>query len=77
MRDLASNQYLFRLPTDIDGIIKNAIGLKASEHTNSLASRVQELVIKYITKNIDAEKLIHSDPLPSIIALMVDFMHYL
>lgn len=77
MRDLASNQYLFRLPTDIDGIIRNTIGLKASEHTNSLASRVQELVIKYITKNIDAEKLIHSNPLPSIIALMVDFMHYL
>lgn len=77
MKDLSSNYYVYRAPTDIDGILKNAIGIKASEKQGSLASLVQRLIIDYVTKNIPKKQLIEKDPVVVLSSLMIDFMDFL
>lgn len=78
-KDLMSDQYLYRMPTDIQGLLRNATGIKAKEEYDSFASKIQEKVITYITQELtkyDGGTFVQN-PIPTLTALMISFSKYI
>lgn len=74
---LASDTAAFRFGSDVDGLIKNVIGIKTRRKEDSFAGKVQDLVIEYISDLIDAGKIDINNFWGALIGLLADFENYL
>ena len=75
--NIYSDQYLFRVAGDIDGILRNIIDTKTREQENSFSAKTQKLLIQfaeqYAKKNFTAKTHFPA----FLVALTIDFEHYL
>ena len=76
--DLAADNYLFRIPTDIEGTLKNIVGLKERRNEQSFTADIQEILVKYMVKELNNNNaIIHQNFVAIITGLLIDFEKYL
>jgi len=75
--NIRSDQYLFRVAGDIDGILRNIIDTKAREQENSFSAKTQKLLIQF-AEQYAKNNLTAKTHFPAfLVALTIDFEHYL
>lgn len=74
---LAADTAAFRFGSDVDGLIKNVIGIKTSRKEDSFASKIQDLIVEYIGELIDSGKVDVNNFWGALIGLLADFENYL
>ena len=75
--DLTRDNMAFRFGSDVDGLIKNVIGIKTKSIEGSFSNRLQSIVIEYIIELIDNGKIDLNNFWPSLIGLLADFGNYI
>lgn len=75
--DLTQDNMIFRFGSDLEGLLNNLIGIKASRQKDSFSAFLQDLLLEYITDLIAEGKVDENNILSSIIGLLADFGKFL
>lgn len=76
-RAIRADFYGTRTAGDIDTLMRNLTGTVQREKETALSTRIVNLLIKYVNQNLAINATFLSYPIPTLIALMMDFEKYL
>jgi len=76
-RAIRADFYGTRAAGDIDTLMRNLTGTVQREKETALSTRIVNLLIKYVNQNLAINATFLSYPIPTLIALMMDFEKYL